>query len=100
MKPLPLALIRMLIPGSVMSSSVSTEKNVAMNMLSVLTEASRDLTIMSGTMVPRSFAERTYRDAGYDTKVILGHKHQKMTDKYNDERLDDYTYITIPNVGN
>ncbi len=48
----------------------------------------------------RSFAERTYRDAGYDTKVILGHKHQKMTDKYNDERLDDYTYITIPNVGN
>lgn len=48
MKPLPLALMRISMPGSVMSSSVSTEKNVAMNMLSVLTEASRDLTIMSG----------------------------------------------------
>ncbi|MCG6228770.1 hypothetical protein [Vibrio furnissii] len=48
----------------------------------------------------RSFAERTYRDAGYDTKVILGHKHQAMTDKYNDDRSDSYTYIVAPKAAN
>lgn len=48
----------------------------------------------------RSFAERTYRDAGYDTKLILGHKHQSMTDKYNDDRADSYTYITTPKAAN
>lgn len=48
----------------------------------------------------RSFAERTYREAGYDTKLILGHKHQSMTDKYNDDRADSYTYITIPKAAN
>ncbi|EKO3523314.1 phage integrase Arm DNA-binding domain-containing protein [Vibrio fluvialis] len=48
----------------------------------------------------RSFAERTYREAGYDTKVILGHKHQAMTDKYNDDRADNYTYIVAPKAAN
>ena len=48
----------------------------------------------------RSFAERTYRDAGYDTKVILGYKHQAMTDKYNDDRTDSYTYIVAPKAAN
>ncbi len=34
----------------------------------------------------RSLAERLYRKQGVDTKTLLGHKHQSMTDRYNDDR--------------
>lgn len=34
----------------------------------------------------RSLAERLYRAQGIDTMVLLGHKHQSMTDLYNDDR--------------
>ncbi|MBU0538529.1 MAG: tyrosine-type recombinase/integrase [Gammaproteobacteria bacterium] len=34
----------------------------------------------------RSLAERLYRAQGIDTQTLLGHKHQSMTDKYNDDR--------------
>ena len=34
----------------------------------------------------RSLAERLYRTEGVDTMVLLGHKHQSMTDLYNDDR--------------
>ena len=44
----------------------------------------------------RSFSERTYRAAGYDTKVLLGHKKQHTTDLYNDDREMSYTYIKLP----
>lgn len=44
----------------------------------------------------RSFAERTYRSEGYDTKTLLGHKSQEMTDRYNDDRQERYTYISAP----
>lgn len=44
----------------------------------------------------RSFAERTYRDAGFDTKILLGHKNQETTDTYNNNRSDQYTFIKLP----
>ncbi|MFV0576004.1 MAG: phage integrase Arm DNA-binding domain-containing protein [Vibrio sp.] len=44
----------------------------------------------------RSFAERTYREVGVDTKVLLGHKNQETTDTYNDDRSDQYTFIQLP----
>lgn len=34
----------------------------------------------------RSLSERLYRAQGIDTMVLLGHKHQAMTDMYNDDR--------------
>lgn len=34
----------------------------------------------------RSLSERLYRDQGIDTRILLGHKHQSMTDVYNDDR--------------
>lgn len=34
----------------------------------------------------RSLAERLYRKQGVDTRTLLGHKHQSMTDAYNDDR--------------
>lgn len=34
----------------------------------------------------RSLSERLYREQGIDTKTLLGHKHQSMTDAYNDDR--------------
>lgn len=34
----------------------------------------------------RSLSERLYRAQGIDTKTLLGHKHQSMTDIYNDDR--------------
>lgn len=37
----------------------------------------------------RSLSERLYRDEGYDTRSLLGHKRQSTTDLYNDDR-DSY----------
>jgi integrase len=34
----------------------------------------------------RSLSERLYRKQGINTMVLLGHKHQSMTDMYNDDR--------------
>lgn len=34
----------------------------------------------------RSLSERLYRQQGLNTMVLLGHKHQSMTDLYNDDR--------------
>lgn len=34
----------------------------------------------------RSLSERLYRAQGINTMVLLGHKHQSMTDMYNDDR--------------
>lgn len=34
----------------------------------------------------RSLSERLYRKQGINTMILLGHKHQAMTDMYNDDR--------------
>lgn len=34
----------------------------------------------------RSLSERLYRAQGINTMILLGHKHQAMTDMYNDDR--------------
>lgn len=34
----------------------------------------------------RSLSERLYRAQGVDTRILLGHKYQAMTDQYNDDR--------------
>lgn len=45
----------------------------------------------------RSLSERLYREQGIDTRLLLGHKHQSMTDMYNDSRgLNKDTYIIVP----
>ncbi|EMH0061428.1 tyrosine-type recombinase/integrase [Providencia rettgeri] len=43
----------------------------------------------------RSLSERLYRDQGINTKDLLGHKSQKMTDKYNDDRGKEWQIIAI-----
>ncbi len=62
--------------------------------LSARFETCRELTfgIWTGEGTPfslhecRSLSERLYRKQGIDTKTLLGHKHQSMTDAYNDDR--------------
>ncbi|CNH14358.1 integrase [Yersinia intermedia] len=43
----------------------------------------------------RSLAERLYREQGVDTKTLLGHKNQAMTDKYNDDRGKEWTVLAV-----
>ena len=43
----------------------------------------------------RSLSERLYRAQGVDTQKLLGHKSQKMTDKYNDDRGKEWQIIAI-----
>ena len=44
----------------------------------------------------RSLSERLYRKQGINTQILLGHKHQKMTDLYNDTRgLDAGQWKTL-----
>jgi len=44
----------------------------------------------------RSLSERLYRKQGINTQILLGHKHQKMTDLYNDSRgLDAGQWKTL-----
>jgi integrase len=41
----------------------------------------------------RSLSEREYKDQGVNTTKLLGHKHEKMTDEYDDRRGCDWTKI-------
>lgn len=43
----------------------------------------------------RSLSERLYRHQGVDTMILLGHKTQQMTDKYNDSRGREWRYLRI-----
>lgn len=43
----------------------------------------------------RSLAERLYREQKIDTMILLGHKSQAMTDRYNDTRGREYKYLKI-----
>lgn len=42
----------------------------------------------------RSLSERLYREQGVDTQKLLGHKTQKMTDRYNDDRGKDWVVVS------
>lgn len=47
----------------------------------------------------RSLSERLYRSQGIDTMILLGHKHQAMTDMYHDDRgLTKGEWKTLPLV--
>jgi integrase len=60
--------------------------------LSARFETAREAVIQSTAGIPaslhecRSLSERLYRAQGIDTMILLGHKHQAMTDIYNDDR--------------
>lgn len=43
----------------------------------------------------RSLSERLYRAQGVDTKVLLGHSEQKMTDLYNSERGPKWSKLEV-----
>ncbi|HFO3648471.1 TPA: site-specific integrase [Escherichia coli] len=43
----------------------------------------------------RSLAERLYRDQGIDTKELLGHKSQRQTDRYHDDRGKDWIKVSV-----
>lgn len=70
----------------------SNGKPLAHASLSANFEAARQAVLPSVSGIPaslhecRSLSERLYRAQGIDTKVLLGHKHQAMTDIYNDDR--------------
>lgn len=42
----------------------------------------------------RSLSERLYRDQGIDTKKLLGHRHARMTEVYNDPRGAEWGTVT------
>jgi integrase len=60
--------------------------------LSARFEEAREAVLPSATGIPaslhecRSLSERLYRAQGINTMTLLGHKHQSMTDVYNDDR--------------
>lgn len=43
----------------------------------------------------RSLSERLYRDQGINTLRLLGHKSQRMTDDYNDDRGREFRRLVI-----
>ncbi len=43
----------------------------------------------------RSLAERLYRDQGINTQRLLGHKYQRTTDRYNDDRGREFRKIIL-----
>jgi integrase len=43
----------------------------------------------------RSLAEREYRDQGINTKKLLGHKREAMTEVYNDVRGCDWSKVEV-----
>lgn len=43
----------------------------------------------------RSLSERIYRDQGVNTMRLLGHKTQKATDRYNDDRGREFRKLVI-----
>lgn len=42
-----------------------------------------------------SLSERLYREQGADTQKLLGHKSQRMTDRYNDNRGKDWIVVAM-----
>lgn len=43
----------------------------------------------------RSLSERLYRDQGINTRILLGHLHQRTTDMYNDARGLNENFYTV-----
>lgn len=43
----------------------------------------------------RSLSERLYSEQGVNTKDLLGHKSQKQTDRYHDDRGKDWVKVAI-----
>ncbi|AYN29878.1 integrase [Buttiauxella sp. 3AFRM03] len=43
----------------------------------------------------RSLSERLYKEQGINTQKLLGHKTQKQTDRYNDDRGKDWILVGI-----
>ncbi len=43
----------------------------------------------------RSLSERLYKEQGINTQSLLGHKSQKQTDRYHDDRGKDWIVIAI-----
>lgn len=43
----------------------------------------------------RSLAERLYSEQGLNTQLLLGHKSQKQTDRYHDDRGKDWITIAV-----
>jgi integrase len=44
----------------------------------------------------RSLSERIYRAQGVDTRTLLGHRYQQMTDQYNNTRGKEYRKLILP----
>lgn len=43
----------------------------------------------------RSLAERLYSEQGLNTQLLLGHKSQKQTDRYHDDRGNDWITVAV-----
>ena len=43
----------------------------------------------------RSLSERIYREQGVDTRLLLGHKSQRQTDRYHDDRGKEWLLVAL-----
>lgn len=43
----------------------------------------------------RSLSERLYKAQGVDTQILLGHRHQKMTEVYDDPRQAEWSKLSL-----
>ncbi|WP_240116218.1 tyrosine-type recombinase/integrase, partial [Erwinia endophytica] len=77
--------------GSVSASSITTTFKKARNRCGITWQEGTAPTFHE----QRSLSERLYREQGLETQKLLGHKSQKMTDKYNDDRGKEWMVITV-----
>ncbi len=84
------------------TSQAQRDEQVKANTLTTNFKKARDKTdICWGNGTPatfhelRSLSERIYRQQGINTKDLLGHKSQQMTDKYNDDRGKEWAKVGV-----
>ena len=86
-------LIRKTNGGELIDSSLSFRFMEVRNR--VFPEMQHDLTAFSLHEL-RSLSERLYRDQGIDTRILLGHTTQRMTDMYNNARgIEEKTWKKV-----
>lgn len=86
-------LIRKANGGELIDSSLSFRFMEVRNR--IFPEMQHDLTAFSLHEL-RSLSERLYRDQGIDTRILLGHTTQRMTDTYNNTRgIEEKTWKKV-----
>jgi integrase len=78
--------------GKVGKGTLSREFAEARDLAGITAEAGKTLPTFHEQ---RSLAERLYRKQGINTQLLLGHASQEMTDKYNNDRSNQWVVLAV-----